>query len=87
MGCHFSAELGRFGHQKMVPNWWTRRPCSWGHSPSGGQYGSGTRGHALGDMPTLVAPRVRKVGKVYRIEKVSSCRSIYKALCVLCRSL
>ena len=48
MGCHFSAELGRFGHQKMVPNWWTRRPCSWGHSPSGGQYGSGTRGHAFG---------------------------------------
>lgn len=62
MGCLWTATGSRrFRPPKWWQSWWTRRPCSWGSQPpSGGQYGSGTRGHAFGRPEHGDAPRVQK---------------------------
>ena len=62
MGCLWTATGSRrFRPPKWWQSWWTRRPCSWGSQPpSGGQYGSGTRGHAFGRPEHGYAPRVQK---------------------------
>lgn len=62
MGCLWTATGSRrFRLPKWWQSWWTRRPCSWGSQPpSGGQYGSGTRGHAFGRPEHGDAPRVQK---------------------------